>query len=78
LNADTTLGKQLEPVFLLVWSAKDAHKNGRGLEVACHVHVVDGNQADFLDMEFAANGLADFTLEQLADALESETGHEFR
>jgi hypothetical protein len=29
-------------------------------------------------MEFAANGLADFTLEQLADALESETGHEFR
>jgi hypothetical protein len=72
LDADTTLGKQLKPVFLLLGSAKDADENGRGLEVALHVHVIDGDQTGFADKKFTADDLADFALEQFADALESE------
>ena len=51
-------------------------KTTADLQIAGHVHVVDGDQAALADVEFAADGFADFALQQFAHALESEGGHE--
>ena len=45
------------------------------LEVAGQVHVVDRDQAGLADVKFAADGLADFTLQKFAHSLESKGCH---
>ena len=71
LDAHAMLGEQLKAALLLVGIAEDADENGRGLEIAGHVDVVDRNQTAFAHMKFAADGFADFTLQQFTHALES-------
>ena len=45
LDADAMLVEHLKAALLLVGIAEDADEDGGGLEVAGHVHVVDGDQA---------------------------------
>jgi len=69
------LGEQLKAALLLVGVAEDAYVNNRRSHVARHVHVVDGDQAGFVDVELAADGFTDLLLEQFADSLDSEAGN---
>jgi hypothetical protein len=69
------LGEQLKAALLLVRVAKDADEDDGGFQIAGDIHVVDGDQARVADVKFAADGLADFALEQFAHTLESEAGH---
>ena len=78
LDAHAMFGEQLEAAFLLVRVAQDADEHDGGFQIACDIHVVDGDQARVADVKFAADGLADFALEQFAHTLESEAGHVFR
>ncbi len=71
----SVFGEQLEAVLLLFGIAEDADKNDCRFYVAGDVHIVDGDQADFVDVKLAADGLANLALEQFAHPLDSETGH---
>ena len=45
-------------------------KTDGGLQVACHIHVIDGDQAGLAHVEFAADGFANLALQQFAHALD--------
>ena len=77
LNADAVLVEQLDAALLLVGVAENADEDDGGFEVAGHIHVVDGNQAAFVDVKFAADGLADFALQQFAHPFMSQIVHNF-
>jgi hypothetical protein len=46
------------------------------MQIAGDVHVVDRDQADLANLEFAADSFADLALQQFAHALESKGRHE--
>ena len=64
-----------KPRFCCVGVAEDADEDDGGFEIAAHVNVVDGDQADVADVKFAADGLANRALQQFAHPFMSEIGH---
>ena len=71
-------GEQGEAALLLVGIAQNADEHDGGMQIAGHIHVVDGDQAGFADLEFAADDFADLALQQFAHSLESEGRHDVK
>jgi hypothetical protein len=75
LDADAVASEGSEAAPLLLGLAEDADKNYGGVEIARDIDVIDGDEADIGDFEFAADDFADFAFEEFADALNSQRGH---
>ena len=60
---------------MLLRVAQDADENGGRVQIAGHVDIVDGDEAGLAHLKFPPDSLADFALEQLAHALESNGRH---
>jgi hypothetical protein len=67
--------EHLQAALLLVGIAEDANEHDGGPEIAAHVNVVDRDEADIVDVELAADGLANRALQQLAHPFMSEIDH---
>jgi hypothetical protein len=65
----------LQAVLLLVGVAEDGDENDSRFQITTDVNVVDGDKADVVDVELAADGLANRAPQQLAHPVMSEIGH---
>jgi hypothetical protein len=67
--------QQIQSPLLLLRVSKDADEDHRRMQIACHIHVIDGYQSGFANGEFAADDFADLAFEQFPHTLESKRRH---
>ena len=64
------------PCFCWLGVAEDGDEDDGGFQIAADINVVDGDEADVVDVKFAADGLANRALQKFAHPFVSEIGHD--
>lgn len=75
LDARAEIVQNTRGALLLVRAAQDTDEDPGRLEVTADLDVIDAEEAGFLYGQLAAQDLADFAFEELADALDSDRRH---